>query len=700
MAIYYERKNSLNELKQDMAQAQANYDRVLSLLENAMGGNTEALTVMRKNKTENLKKLINSFSRMSGANFALLVNTDPDKAIEALKYQTKTLNSFLNNSRICIANVIENDNGKQAVNDEFKQLQNFLKEVDANLDNYTALSNGNPKLMQYANWISAKSNELKDLFSENISNENRIRQNYKVIVDDKDRIPVYDKRSWDRDGILNVKPNSVNQDNNDVKNDQNNDNAIIPPVTNVDVDKSTENTDVKNDQNNDNAIIPPVTNVDVDKSTENTDAKNDQNNDNAIIPPVTNVDVDKSSENTDAKNDQSNDNVIIPPVVDINVDTTNDNEDYKKQLEEERKNHEATVNELATVYAKQEKNKKRNLITGIVAGVLILGTIIGSGFIGKAFGRKSAAADLKDKDATIVELNADLQEALNQIQTLTGDKEEIEKAYQEFQKKVEESELKHNETLLSWQKLFNDEVAEREKLQAQYDALMAEHEQLKIDYENAIKNDDSALINSLRERIALQGTQISSLTNQLNAKDKELTDKINEYNVLEEKYNDLKEQLENHECEYPSELINQLKAQVAEAEQKAQQAEQKATEAEQKAQQAEADRLASEQEKLQAQQEAEQAKQELEASKNELERTKQELAEAKNTIKDLNDKLASMEKENQYGGQVSNEGANQQGGASQVTDNDKTQGNENEDSGHVSGNINRDPHESDDYTRE
>ena len=58
------------------------------------------------------------------------------------------------------------------------------------------------------------------------------------------------------------------------------------------------------------------------------------------------------------------------------------------------------------------------VVGGIVAGVLILGTIIGSGFIGKAFGRKSAAADLTHKDATIVELNADLQDLIGDLKGL------------------------------------------------------------------------------------------------------------------------------------------------------------------------------------------------------------------------------------------------------------------------------------------
>lgn len=325
-------------------------------------------------------------------------------------------------------------------------------------------------------------------------------------------------------------------------------------------------------------------------------------------------------------------------------------------------------------------------IPAIVSGVLVVGAVVGAGVIGNVVGKNSV--DLSN-DPEYLELVEEHKDALAEIQKLIEDNQALKAEYEEFKAHASESELANQEIIAEWQERFNDAVSERNDLQDEFDDLLNEYNTLYENYQNALNNNNDALVESLQEQLNSQSVRIGNLQNMLNQKDRELAESIADYNELEELYNELKQELEDHECEYPSELIESLKKERDEAVARAEDAERRAA-------QAEADKEASEQEKLQAQKEAEEAKAEAE-------RLRAELENANNTIKELSDKLTELQNGNNYTGEVSNEGANQSGGASQVTDGDKTNtgsDQEKDDSGHIGGTVDRDPHPEDDYTRE
>ncbi len=390
---------------------------------------------------------------------------------------------------------------------------------------------------------------------------------------------------------------------------------------------------------------------------------------------------------------------------------------------------------------KAKKGKFKKQLKAILAGVLCAGYVAGAAFLGKAWGKATAKAEIDKKDAQIGQLEDKLDNVYDKngnvreefvMNTETYKKLLEQFDYNKFQLDLISSELvdAKEEFKYLYSKVFNkngdiredfitssplyqqlveDTARQVEELQAENARQKAEYDDLYKKYEAALKNgNNSDLIAELESQLKSKNDTIGLMQIKISGLENDLKDKTNELMNLQRKCEALQKQIDDHQCENQTELVKKLReelkasqeqtdaanaradkaeadrqaaaAEAANAKAEAEAAKKDKAEAERKAQEA-AEKLAEAERRAQA------AEEEAARAKANEEKALTDLANAKQTISDMAEIIKNLQ-DKQAGSNVSDVKPSNPGGASHVTDKDNQEENDN-DEGHISGKDNR-----------
>ena len=425
----------------------------------------------------------------------------------------------------------------------------------------------------------------------------------------------------------------------------------------------------------------------------------------------------------------------------VNVQANNVNVDAQVSsvaAEKATANTEANAGDAGK---KVKKGKFKKQLKAVLAGVLCAGYVAGAAFLGRAWGKATAKAEIDKKDAQIGQLEDKLDNVYDKngnvreefvMNTETYKKLLEQFDYNKFQLDLISSELVDakeefrylygkvfnkngdiREDFITssplYQQLIEDTARQVEELQTENARQKAEYDDLYKKYEAALKNgNNSDLIAELESQLKSKNDTIGLMQIKISGLENDLKDKTNELMNLQRKCEALQKQIDDHQCENQTELVKKLReelkasqeqtdaanaradkaeadrqaaaAEAANAKAEAEAAKKDKAEAERKAQEA-AEKLAEAERRAQAaEEEAARAKANEEKALTDLANAKQTISEMAEIIKNLQDKQA--------GSNVSDVKPSNPGGASHVTDKDNQEENDN-DEGHISGKDNR-----------
>lgn len=390
---------------------------------------------------------------------------------------------------------------------------------------------------------------------------------------------------------------------------------------------------------------------------------------------------------------------------------------------------------------KAKKGKFKKQLKAILAGVLCAGYVAGAAFLGRAWGKATAKAEIDKKDAQIGQLEDKLDNVYDengnvreefvmntetykklleqfddnkfQLDLISSELVDAKEEFRYLYGKVFNKNGEIREDFITssplYQQLIENTARQVEELQAENARLKADYDNLYKKYEAALKNgNNSDLIAELESQLKSKNDTIGLMQIKINGLENDLKDKTNELMNLQRKCEALQKQIDDHQCENQTELVKKLReelkasqeqtdaanaradkaeadrqaaaAEAANAKAEAEAAKKDKAEAERKAQEA-AEKLAEAERRAQAaEEEAARAKANEEKALTDLANAKQTISEMAEIIKNLQDKQA--------GSNVSDVKPSNPGGASHVTDKDNQEENDN-DEGHISGKDNR-----------
>lgn len=390
---------------------------------------------------------------------------------------------------------------------------------------------------------------------------------------------------------------------------------------------------------------------------------------------------------------------------------------------------------------KAKKGEFKKQLKAIVAGVLCAGFVAGAAFLGKAWGKATAKAEIDKKDAQIGQLEDNLDKVYDengkvreefvmntetykkllekfdfnkfQLDLISNELIDAKEEFKNLYNKVFDKNDQIREDFITssplYKQLIEDTARQVKELQAENARQKAEYDDLYKKYEAALnKGDNSALIAELESQLKSKNDTIGLMQIEISGLENNLKDKTNELMNLQRKCEALQKQIDDHQCENQTELVKKLREELKASQEQTDAANARADKAEAdrqaaaveaanakaeaeaaKKDKAEAERKAQEaaQKLAEAERRAQTAEAEAARAKANEEKALTDLANAKQTISEMAEIIKNLQ-DKQSGSNVSDVKPSNPGGASHVTDKDNKDEKDN-DEGHISGKDNR-----------
>lgn len=390
---------------------------------------------------------------------------------------------------------------------------------------------------------------------------------------------------------------------------------------------------------------------------------------------------------------------------------------------------------------KAKKGKVKKQLKAIVAGVLCAGYVVGAAFLGKAWGKATAKAEIDKKDAQIGQLEDNLDKVYDengkvreefvmntetykkllekfdfnkfQLDLISNELIDAKEEFKNLYNKVFDKNDQIREDFITssplYKQLIEDTARQVKELQAENAKQKAEYDDLYKKYEAALnKGNNSALIAELESQLKSKNETIGLMQIKISGLESNLKDKTNELMNLQRKCEALQKQIDDHQCENQTELVKKLREELKASQEQTDAANARADKAEAdrqaaaveaanakaeaeaaKKDKAEAERKAQEaaQKLAEAERRAQTAEAEAARAKANEEKALTDLANAKQTISEMAEIIKNLQ-DKQSGSNVSDVKPSNPGGASHVTDKDNKDEKDN-DEGHISGKDNR-----------